>query len=252
MNARDAIAGVGKITIETKIAVFGEAYCADHPESVAGEYALMVVSDDGRGMDKETLDRIFEPFFSTKEMGKGTGLGLATVYGIVKQNNGFINVYSEPGHGTAFRVYLPRHASGIEEIRKDGAPSPIARGHETILVVEDEPAILDIAKRMLEGLGYRVLTASMPGEAIRVAKEHSGEIGLLIADVVMPGMNGRDLATNLVSLCPGIGCLFMSGYTSDVIAQHGMLDDGVNFMQKPFSTETLAAKVRQALESKRS
>ena len=190
---------------------------------------LLAVSDDGCGMDKETLAHIFEPFFTTKGVGKGTGLGLATVYGIVKQNNGFINVYSEPGQGTTFTIYLPRHAGKAEQARTEGAAEPAARGHETILLVEDEPAILKLTTRMLEQLGYTVLAASTPGEAIRLAREHAGEIHLLMTDVVMPEMNGRDLARNLLSLYPHLKCLFMSGYTADVIAHHGVLDEGRAF-----------------------
>ena len=193
------------------------------------------------------LAHIFEPFFTTKEIGKGTGLGLATVYGIVKQNNGFINVYSEPGQGTTFTIYLPRHAGKAAQARTEGAAEPAARGHETILLVEDEPAILKLTTTMLEQQGYTVLAAGTPGEAIRLAEEHAGEIHLLMTDVVMPEMNGRDLAKNLLSLYPNLKRLFMSGYTADVIAHHGVLDEGVHFIQKPFSMKDLAAKVREAL-----
>ncbi len=247
VNARDAIADVGKITIETGNAVFDETYCADHFGFVAGEYVLLAVSDDGCGMDKETLDQIFEPFFTSKGVGQGTGLGLSTVYGIVKQNNGFINVYSEPGKGTTFRIYLPRYAGqAVDTPREKAAEIPLSRG-ETVLVVEDEPALLKMGKMMLEKLGYRVLAAGTPGEAIRLAEEHAGEIQLLITDVVMPEMNGRDLAERMQSLYPGMKILFMSGYTADVIAHRGVLDEGVNFIQKPFSMKDLAVKVREAL-----
>ena len=211
---------------------------------------LLAVSDDGCGMDKETLDQIFEPFFTTKGVGQGTGLGLATVYGIVKQNNGFINVYSEPGKGTTFRIYLPRYADqAVDTQRERAAEIPLSRG-ETVLVVEDEPAILKMGKMMLEKLGYRVLAAGTPGEAIGLAEEHASEIHLLITDVVMPEMNGRDLAERLQSLYPGMKILFMSGYTADVIAHRGVLDEGVNFIQKPFSMKDLAVKVREALREK--
>ena len=247
VNARDAIADVGKITIEMGNAGIDEAYCNDHPGFIPGDFVMLAVSDDGHGMDKDTQNKIFEPFFTTKEIGRGSGLGLATVYGTVKQNNGFINVYSEPGHGTSFKIYLPRHAITSGQASKESPAAPVARGHETILLVEDEPAILNMTERMLETFGYRVLSASMPGEAIRMAREHAGQIHLLISDVVMPEMNGRDLAKNLISLYPGIRCLFMSGYTANVIAHHGMLDDGINFIQKPFSIQALAAKVREAL-----
>jgi two-component system, cell cycle sensor histidine kinase and response regulator CckA len=250
VNARDAIAGVGKIIIETHAVTFDEAYCAYHSDVVPGEYLLLAMSDDGCGMDKETLGKLFDPFFTTKEMGKGTGLGLATVYGIVKQNNGFINVYSEPGHGTIFKIYLPRHAAQTGQMREESPAAPVAMGYETILLVEDDPVMLEIVRLMLETLGYRALASSTPVEAIRVAREHAGKIHLLITDVVMPGMNGRDLAKNIVSLCPDIRRLFMSGYTSNVIAHQGVLDEGVNFIQKPFSIQVLATKVREALDSK--
>ena len=248
VNARDAIAGVGRIIIETGLATFDADYCAYRPEFIPGEYVSLTVSDDGCGMDRETLSKIFEPFFTTKEVGRGTGLGLAMVYGIVKQNNGFINVYSEPGQGSTFRLYLPRHAvvTGEVQMQKEAAPAP--GGHETILLVEDEQSILDMAKMMLERFGYRVLSASSPGEAIRLAEMHDGEIRLLIVDVIMPEMNGRDLARQLVGLYPQMACLFISGYSGDVIAHHGLLEDGIHFIQKPFAMQDLASKVRQVLD----
>ncbi len=251
VNARDAIADVGKVTIETGNAVFDETYCAQHAGFVAGDYVLLAVSDDGCGMDKEILDQIFEPFFTSKEVGKGTGLGLSTVYGIVKQNNGFINVYSEPGKGTTFRIYLSRCAGqAVDTKRKRVAEIPLGRG-ETVLVVEDEPALLTMCKMMLEKLGYRVLATGTPGEAIKLAEEHASEIHLAMTDVVMPEMNGRDLAERLQSLYPGMKILFMSGYTADVIAHRGVLDEGVNFIQKPFSMKDLAVKVQDAAREKR-
>jgi CheY-like chemotaxis protein len=249
VNARDAIAAVGKVIIETSRVTFDEAYCAECPGFIPGDFVMLAVSDDGQGMDRETLDRIFEPFFTTKGVGQGTGLGLATVYGIVKQNNGFINVYSEPGRGSTFKIYLPRHAAATGQMRQESQAAPAAPGHETILLVEDEAAILEITRLMLEKLGYQVLTAATPGEAIRQAREHAGEIHLLITDVVMPEMNGPELADKLLSLYPGLRSLFMSGYTGNVIAHHGILGDGINFIQKPFLKQTLAAKVREVLES---
>ena len=250
INARDAIEGVGKLTIETGTTAFDEAYCAEHPGFVPGEYVLLAVSDDGSGMDKETQDKLFEPFFTTKEMGKGTGLGLATVYGIVKQNNGFINVYSEPGHGTTFKIYLPWHVGKAEQLKIIDSTQAISRGHETVLLVEDESAILEITTTMLEHLGYTVLAASTTGEAIRLANEHPGEIHLLITDVVMPEMNGRKLAERLMPLHPNLKLLFMSGYTSNVIAHQGVLNEGVCFIQKPFSMKDFATKVREVLDQK--
>jgi len=247
VNARDAIAGVGKLTIETRNVIFDETYCAQHIGYVAGEYVLLAVSDDGCGMDKETIDQIFEPFFTSKEIGQGTGLGLSTVYGIVKQNDGFINVYSEPGRGTTFRIYLPRHSDQVAAAQRDSVTEILPGNGETLLVVEDEPSILTMEKIMLEDLGYRVLTAGTPSEAVGLVQEHANEIRLVITDVVMPDMNGRDLSERLLSIYPGMKILFMSGYTSDVIAHRGVLDEGVNFMQKPFSMLDLSIKVREAL-----
>ncbi len=248
VNARDAIAGVGKVTIETDNAVLEEEYCAGHEGFVPGDYVLLAVSDDGRGMDAETLSHIFEPFFTTREAGRGTGLGLSTVFGAVKQNNGFINVYSEPGRGTVFKVFLPRHAAGSARRKEERGLREATRGSETILLVEDEPMILKVATTMLETLGYTVLAASTPGEAIRLARDHPGRIDLLMTDVVMPEMNGRDLARNLLSIHPDIRRLFMSGYTANVIAHRGVLDEGVHFLQKPFSMKDLGEKIREALE----
>jgi PAS domain S-box-containing protein len=247
VNARDAIDGVGRITIETGMVAIDQGDCARHPEFLPGEYVSLAVTDDGCGMDQRTLSKIFEPFFTTKEVGKGTGLGLATVYGIVKQNNGLIEVKSEPGGGTRFKLYLPRHAMATVAARRhDRAASPPG-GHETILLVEDETSILDMVEIMLERLGYRVLAAATPSEAIRLAREHHEEIRLLIVDVIMPEMNGRDLAKQVAALSPETGCLFISGHSGDVIAHHGLVDEEVHFIQKPFTMHDLAAKVRQAL-----
>jgi two-component system, cell cycle sensor histidine kinase and response regulator CckA len=250
VNARDAIDEVGKMTIETENIAFDEDYCAVHPGFVLGEYVMLAVSDDGCGMDQKVLELIFDPFFTTKEVGKGTGLGLATVYGIVKQNEGFINVYSEPGKGTTFKIYLPRQQGEslgpLAEITKE---TPKGRG-ELVLLVEDEAMILDVGRVMLERLGYRVVTAGTPGEALRQASAYGDEIQLLITDVIMPEMNGRDLAKLLCDLNSGLKCLFTSGYTANVIAHRGVLDEGVNFLQKPFSMQDLGAKVRRTLDGK--
>ncbi len=248
VNARDAIAGVGKLTIETGMVRFDEAYCNNHAGFIPGDFVLLGVSDDGSGMDKKTLSNLFEPFFTTKEMGKGTGLGLATVYGIVKQNKGFVNVYSEPGQGTTFRIYLPREVSADEIPGVIQPENPVPTGDETILLVEDEPAILNMVKMMLERKGYSVLSAATPTKAIDMANAHADKINLLMTDVVMPEMNGRDLARKLSSLYPGLKTLFMSGYTANVIAHQGVLDDGVAFIQKPFSLADLAGKVREVLD----
>ncbi len=250
VNARDAIEGVGKVTVETQSVTLDEIYAAGYPEIIPGKYVLLAVSDDGHGMDKETLDNIFEPFFTTKEDGKGTGLGLATVYGIVKQNHGFINVYSEPGQGTTFKIYLPLHRRETEEVEGEEQISQMPHGQETILLVEDEQVILKMGKQMLERIGYHVLIADQPNVALALAREHASKISLLITDVIMPGMNGRALEREVTSFCPGLKSLYMSGYTSNVIAHHGILEDGVNFIQKPFSIQTLAAKVREVLDGK--
>ena len=250
VNARGAIADVGKITIETGNGTFDEDYCSDHAGFVPGDFVRLAVSDNGCGMDQETLAQIFEPFFTTKGVGQGTGLGLATVYGAVKQNNGFINVYSERDQGTTFKIYLPRHQGKAEQPGKEELQEPARGGHETILVVEDEPALLDLSKLLLELQGYRVLAAGSANEAIRLAEEHSEGIHLLMTDVVMPEMNGLDLAKKLLSLHPHLQCLFTSGYTANVIAHHGILDEGVHFIQKPFSRKDLTAKIREALDQK--
>ncbi|MCA1792720.1 MAG: PAS domain S-box protein [Desulfobacteraceae bacterium] len=225
VNARDAITGVGKLTIETGRHTFDAAYCNGHPGFVPGDYVLLAVSDNGCGMDKEILENLFEPFFTTKEVGKGTGLGLATIYGIVKQNNGFINVYSEPGQGSTFRIYLPRLFDDEETDKAVLEKKAVAGGTETILLVEDEPTILRMTRMMLGRKGYSVIFAATPAEAIDLAKAHADKIHLLITDVVMPEMNGRDLAGQISELYPGIRLLFMSGYTADVIAHQGVLDD---------------------------
>jgi PAS domain S-box-containing protein len=250
VNARDAIGHEhGRVTIETGMICFDEDACAEHPGLVPGDYVLLSVSDDGCGMDQETRANIFEPFYTTKKPGEGTGLGLATVYGIAKQNDGYVTVASEPDRGSTFRIYLPpyRGARLVPQPGPAAEASAVASGDETILLVEDEPAIRDMTRIMLERLGYTVLTAGSPRAAIDLAEQHHGGIQLLLTDVVMPEMNGRALADRLLEHCPGLQCLFMSGYTADVIAQHGVLDENVIFIQKPFDKETLGAKVREAM-----
>ncbi|MFH2065617.1 MAG: response regulator [Pseudomonadota bacterium] len=250
VNARDAIAGVGKISIKTGNITFDEVYCNSHPGYLPGEYALVAVNDDGHGMDKETMDKIFEPFFTTKEVGKGTGLGLSTVYGIVKQNNGFIDVYSKPKLGTTFRIFLPHHTSAEEQHQTEIVTPLDLVGHETVLLVEDDILTLKMGKKMLERFGYRVLTASSSEEAIRVAGKHTGEIHLLLTDVIMPKMSGLDLAEKILSFRPGLITLFMSGYSGNVIGKHSVLGKAEYFIQKPLSMRDLAARLRQALNSK--
>ena len=249
VNARDAIDGVGRLIIETGKVSFDKAYCVEHPGFVPGDFVLLAVSDNGCGMDGEIQKNLFEPFFTTKKVGKGTGLGLATVYGIVKQNDGFINVYSEPNYGTTFKIYLPRHRLVDAPARTEYADDSDILGNETILLVEDEPTILKMTRIMLESLGYKVLTAVRPEEAMNVADEYEDEIHILMTDLVMPEMNGRDLAGKLLSLYPNLKWLFMSGYTKDVIAHHGVLDECVNFIQKPFSKKDLAVIVRKTLDA---
>ncbi len=249
VNARDAIENVGKITIETKNLRFDKTYCADHAELIPGEYVLLAISDDGSGMTEQTMEKIFEPFFTTKALNQGTGLGLATVHGIVKQNFGFINVYSEPMNGTTFKIYLPRHkGQSVEILSKSGLEIPSGHG-ETILLVEDDISILSLQQRILKDMGYTVLAANSPKEATQLAEEHAGEIRLLLTDVVMPEMNGRELSAQLHRLYPHIKTIFMSGYTANVIAHHGVLEEGVSFISKPFTKQELASKVRETLDS---
>ena len=250
VNARDAIEGNGRISIVTENQTIDKDYCTANLEAAPGEYVRLTVSDDGRGMDKATAAHIFEPFFTTKELGKGTGLGLATVYGAVKQNNGFINIYSELEHGTTFSIYLPRYDAKIEQKQTEEITKPLMRGQETILLVEDELTILKLAETMLVNLGYTVLKASTPVEALQIAQEQTGEIHILLSDVIMPEMSGRELADKLFSIYPRMKQLFMSGYSADIIAHHGVLDEGVHFIQKPFSVPNLAAKVREVLDNK--
>ncbi|MCE5244626.1 MAG: response regulator, partial [Desulfobacteraceae bacterium] len=248
VNAKDAIGGVGRVAIETDKVSFDRAHGEPFPDFTPGEYVLLAVSDDGCGMDGETMDHIFEPFFTTKGVGRGTGMGLATVYGIVKQNGGGISVYSEKGKGTTFKIYIPRHAAAVAgEKALPLVEVPVSRG-ETVLIVEDDPTLLDMGTMLLRHLKYSVLSACTPGEAIRVVEENSGEIHLFITDVVMPEMNGRDLADRLLKIRPEMKHLFMSGYTADVIAHQGVLDEGVNFIHKPFSLKELAVKIRKVLD----
>jgi PAS domain S-box-containing protein len=249
VNARDAIHGVGKITIETRNIVINETMCTSHPKFSPGSYVKLIVSDNGSGIDKEILDKIFEPFFTTKEQGKGTGLGLSTVYGIIDQNDGVIDVHSEPGKGTSFNIYFPRRYSVGGDTSEEKTVTPQESRGETLLVVEDEIAILKLITTILSRLGYIVLTAKSPSEALSQVKEYPNKIDLLLTDVVMPEMNGKELADQLQVLRPSIKCLFMSGYTRDIFANQGIPDEGVHFLKKPFSTNTLAESVRNILDS---
>lgn len=246
VNARDAMPGGGRLTIQTENRVLDKLYCASNPGFIPGEYVCLTVSDSGTGMDKETLKYIFEPFFTTKEVGKGTGLGLATIYGIVKQNEGFINVYSEPGQGASFSIYLPRareEKEAPDEEEYEHKPS----GTGCILLAEDDATVLQIAKEMLESIGYTVIPAASPEEAVACCENPELHIDLVLTDVIMPGMNGSELVKKIRQTRPGMKTLYMSGYTTDVIARHGILERGVMFLQKPFTMKTIADKVAQAM-----
>jgi PAS domain S-box-containing protein len=248
VNARDAMPGGGTLSIETENLTCRDSAHDGHTGVEAGDYVRIVVRDTGTGMDAEALKHLFEPFYTTKEVGKGTGLGLAMVYGAIRQNQGFIKVSSEPGRGTTFRIYLPRVQTDAPQSVPAGRELAAA-GTETVLLVEDEEAILSLGRTILERHGYTVLTAATPTEALEQAERHQGPIHLLITDVVMPGLNGKDLSTRLTVLRPGLKVLYMSGYTADVIAQHGILDQDVEFIQKPFTLSTLIQKVQDRLTS---
>ena len=247
VNSRDAISGSGEIAIATETASLNMTDCTKHPDAIPGDYAVLAVRDTGCGMDAHTLSKLFEPFFTTKRFGEGTGLGLSTVYGIVRQNRGFIEVQSTPGQGSVFRIYLPRYAES--ESSAPATELPLVGGSETLLLVEDDYGLLQIATQMLQDVGYSVLATDSPGRALHLIEEHPEKIDLLITDVVMPGMNGRMLADRIAILRPGIKVLFVSGYTADIIARNGVLEEGVFFIPKPFSQRALAAKVRERLDS---
>jgi PAS domain S-box-containing protein len=248
VNARDAMPGGGRLTIETRNVDLDAAYAAEHRTVVPGPYVVIAVSDTGTGMNADTQSHMFEPFFTTKEVGKGTGLGLATVYGIVKQSGGSIWVYSELGHGTTIKVYLPRVDEPPEPLAAPGPSNPESlRGTETILLVEDEPAVRAVARQILARQGYTVLEAS-DGPAALAMVGGAGRVDLILTDVVMPGMSGRTLADQLATRWPGVRVLYMSGYTDDAIVRHGMLESGLAYLQKPFRPDALVRKVRELLD----
>jgi PAS domain S-box-containing protein len=247
VNARDAMPQGGKLTISTVNEELDEVYVRQHPGVVPGSYVMFAVSDTGCGMDRETQTHIFEPFFTTKELGKGTGLGLATVYGVVKQSGGYIWVYSEAGRGSTFKIYLPRIGEAITASDPAKGGKEIGRGWETVLLVEDAQPLRELARELLEDSGYTVLEAGSGAEAIQVAEQHQGPIHLLLTDVVMPGMDGPKVAECITRIYPGIKVLYASGYTDDAIVHHGVLDSGITLLQKPFTHATLTNKVREVL-----
>ncbi len=242
VNARDAIQGSGRIDITTGAAAFDEAYCAKHPGFYPGQFLRLSVSDNGSGMKEEVMAKVFEPFYTTKGPGQGTGLGLSTVYGIVQQNKGFIQVKSQPGIGTTFDIYLPRYDGPLPVVQSESLAIPLARGQTNILLVEDEPAILQITTRILKNLGYKVLPYPSPREAVLHIRDHS-LAHLLITDVIMPEMSGMELAKKVQPVFPGLKCLYMSGYT----AESNLLEEGVHFIQKPFTIKELAEKIHEVL-----
>jgi CheY-like chemotaxis protein len=249
VNSRDAMSRGGKLTIETGNAVLDESYMREHGGVKPGRYVMLAVSDTGTGMDEETRSRIFEPFFTTKEMGKGTGLGLSTVYGIVKQSEGYIWVYSEARRGTTFKVYLPRVDESAEDSQKLAAAAGTGdRGTETILLVEDEDGVRALVKQVLSRQGYTVIETRHAKEALEEYERRAGPIPLLLTDVVLPQMSGRELAERLKAAHPEIKVLYMSGYTDDAVLRHGVIGQETAFLQKPFTTASLARKVREVLD----
>jgi nitrogen-specific signal transduction histidine kinase/CheY-like chemotaxis protein len=250
INARDAMPDGGTVTIETDNVTLDDAYAAQHVSVIPGEYVMLAVSDTGCGMDEKTQSRIFEPFFTTKPPGRGTGLGLSTVYGIVKQTGGNIWLYSEPGKGTTFKIYLPAIAALPEDIGKAAPAEAVRRGGGTVLVVEDDEQVRRLTHRALASQGYTVLEADRGTTALDIARRHKGHIDLLLTDVIMPDTNGRKLAETIRAARPGLRVLYMSGYPDGAIASHGMLEPGVAYLAKPFTTDAVTRRVREVLEAR--
>ena len=249
INARDAMPSGGKLTIETANAYLDQAYARNHPSVLPGSYVMLAVSDNGTGMDADTQTRIFEPFFTTKEQGKGTGLGLATVYGIVKQSGGYIWVYSEPGWGTTFKIYLPRVSDTVEVVEPAVVPVR-AHGSETILLVEDEAGVRELTREILQMHGYTVLEAPHGPEALEICRQYPGAIDLMVTDMVMPQMSGAELSVQAAALRPAMKVVFISGYADRAIVRHGVLEADTLYLQKPFTPDALARKVREALDNR--
>jgi two-component system, cell cycle sensor histidine kinase and response regulator CckA len=248
VNARDAMPGGGKLVIETSNADLDDKYAVHHPPFIAGRYVLLAVTDTGIGMDEETKTHIFEPFFTTKEIGNGTGLGLSTVYGVVKQSGGYFWVYSELGHGSVFKIYLPRVDQPIQQSRPTESAPETHRGTETVLLVEDEESVRTLTRSLLEEGGYTVIEARSGTHALEVAGRYSGPIHLLLTDVVMPGMNGRELAQKMIAKYPSVRVIYTSGYTGSISTHEDLFDPGATLIEKPFSRTTLLRKVRDALD----
>jgi len=249
LNARDAMPNGGKLTLETANITLDETYAQRHRPAEPGRYVMLAVTDTGHGMSAETQARIFEPFYTTKEIGKGTGLGLSMVYGIIKQSGGNIWVYSEPDRGTSFKIYLPRVDQPVELTGAETRSKTVQRGTETILLVEDDPQLRQLSSSVLTHCGYKVLAAGGPEEGLAICKENHRDIRLLVTDVVMPRMNGRQLAEQIAQISPSVKVLYISGYTSNAIVHYGVLDPGLWFLPKPFTLSALVAKVREVLDA---